>query len=65
MNTPAKVYYLRDTDLAERYNVSRNTVWRWHREGRIPSPIRLAPQSTRWKLAELEAWEASRAEVPL
>tara|TARA_B100000949_G_C14208937_1_gene419404 strand:+ start:807 stop:995 length:189 start_codon:yes stop_codon:yes gene_type:complete len=57
--------FLCDTDLANRYGVSRNTIWRWARdyEG-FPKPVKLSPGSTRWKLSEIEQWETARAEVP-
>ena len=56
--------FLRDTDLAARYSVSRNTVWRWQRERTdMPRPVRLSPGCTRWRLADVEAWEAAKAEA--
>jgi predicted DNA-binding transcriptional regulator AlpA len=56
--------FLKDTDLAARYGVSRNTVWRWSRERTdMPRPVRLSPGCTRWKLSDLIAWEKARAEV--
>lgn len=54
--------YLRDTDLAARFNVSRNTIWRWKRESpEFPRPVYLSPGSARWKLSEVEAWEATQS----
>lgn len=54
--------FLRDTDLAERYGVARNTVWRWQRErSDMPRPVRLSPGCTRWRLSEIETWEAAKA----
>lgn len=54
--------FLRDTDLAERYGVARNTVWRWQRErSDMPRPVRLSPGCTRWRLSEIEPWEAADA----
>lgn len=50
--------WLSDRDLALRYSVSRITVWRWAREGRIPQPCRLGPNTTRWNRAELDALDA-------
>jgi len=38
-----------DRDVAAFFSVSRNTVWRWSREGRLPRPERLAPAVTRWR----------------
>ena len=56
-------HYVRDTDLAERYGVSRNTIWRWAKEGRLPSPVKLGPGVTRWRLADIEQWEAEREAI--
>jgi prophage regulatory protein len=56
--------YLADTTLAERYGIARNTVWRWHRErADFPRAVKLSQNCTRWKLSEIIAWEASKAEV--
>lgn len=56
--------FLRDTDLAARYGVARNTVWRWQRErSDMPRPVRLSPGCTRWRLSEIEAWESAKAEA--
>lgn len=56
--------FLRDTDLAARFGVSRNSVWRWHRERPdMPRAVRLSPGCTRWRLSEIEAWEAAQAEA--
>ncbi len=52
--------YVRDSDLAERYSVSRTTIWRWAQQGRIPTPIQLSNCCTRWKLDEIEAYDADR-----
>lgn len=52
--------YLTDRDLAARYRVHRTTPWVWARRGTFPSPVRLQPGVTRWRLADVEAWEASR-----
>ena len=52
--------YIRDTDLAKRYGVSRVTIWRWVRDGRFPKPIKLSPACTRWNLSAVEQHEAER-----
>jgi prophage regulatory protein len=52
--------YLRDTDVAKRYNVSRKTVWRWTQDGHLPKPVRLGPSTVRWLQADLERFEAER-----
>jgi prophage regulatory protein len=56
--------YLADTTLAKRYGISRNSVWRWHRERPdFPRAIKLSTNCTRWKLSEIADWEASQAEM--
>jgi predicted DNA-binding transcriptional regulator AlpA len=52
--------YIPDTTIARRYGVSRATVWRWVKNGQLPAAVKLSPGCTRWKLAEIEAWEQSR-----
>lgn len=54
--------YLSDTQLAARYGVHRSTPWRWAKtDPDFPQPVALTPGCTRWKLSDIEAWEASRA----
>jgi predicted DNA-binding transcriptional regulator AlpA len=52
--------YLSDKSVAERYDTSRQTIWRWAREGDLPAPIKLSNGTTRWKLSDLQAWEAKQ-----
>lgn len=37
-----------DTDLAEYFSVSRCTVWRWTKIGKLPPPEKLGENTTRW-----------------
>ena len=53
--------FLSDADLAKRYGVSRQSIWRWHRErSDFPRAISLTPGCTRWKLSEIETWESQK-----
>lgn len=53
--------YLSDTQVAARYGVHRSTPWRWAKaDNSFPQPVTLSPGCSRWKLAELEAWEAAK-----
>ncbi len=52
--------YLTDRQVAERYGVSRTTIWLWKRKGDFPKAVRLSAGMTRWRLSDIEAWEASR-----
>ncbi len=51
--------YLRDSEVAHRYGVSRQTVWRWAAQGTLPEPIKLSQGVTRWQLSDLRAHEIS------
>lgn len=50
--------YLTDRQTADRYAVHRNTVHRWARERDFPKPVKLGENCTRFRLTDLEAWEA-------
>lgn len=53
--------YVKDTDLAERFSVSRLTIWRWHREKpEFPRVVKLSPGCSRWRLSDIENWEAAQ-----
>lgn len=59
--TPVRVpltRYVRDIDLAERYGISRATVWRWAQAGILPAPVKLGPATTRWDLEVIREAEA-------
>jgi predicted DNA-binding transcriptional regulator AlpA len=57
----ASEVFLTASQVRARYNVSDMALWRWsHRAGmNFPRPYYFA-RYRRWKLAELEAWEATR-----
>ena len=55
-----KTVYLRDIAVADRYDISRPTIWRWVKQGKFPKPTKLAGGSSRWKLSDLEAWEITQ-----
>lgn len=55
------ITYVADQYLAGRYSVSRQTIWRWLKtDPNFPKPVSLSPGCTRWRLADIEAWEAAR-----
>lgn len=58
--THQKTTHLSDKQIAELYNVHPKTPWRWAREGKFPKPVKLTTGCTRWRVADLEAWEAER-----
>ncbi|MBT4129243.1 MAG: AlpA family phage regulatory protein [Candidatus Marinimicrobia bacterium] len=52
--------YQSDKQVANRFEVSRATVWRWVKEGLFPKPVKLSAGCTRWKLSDIEQWEAAK-----
>lgn len=56
--------YLKDTDVAKMLHVSRNTVWRWTREGLLAPPVRITPGCTRWRESDLRALTDRAAAEP-
>lgn len=51
--------FLTQQDVAERYKVTRISIWRWCKEGRLPQPV-IVGGVKRWRLSDLEAWEKQR-----
>lgn len=43
-----------------RLPVSQATIWRWVKLGEFPKPVRLGPQTTAWRLEDVEGWESQR-----
>lgn len=58
---PARNAYAADTDLAAHFRVSRATIWRWTNERQFPAPVKLSPQITRWRWADVQAWETAQS----
>lgn len=57
MTAPANTLYLSVDQVAHRFGVSKDSIWRWKRKGRFPAPVKLGGTTTRWRLADIEAWE--------
>lgn len=54
--------FLTDQKVADRYGIRRPSVWRWvHTNPTFPRPVSLSAGCTRWRLADLEKWEADQA----
>ena len=48
------------SDLAERYGVTRQSIYNWRKSGKLPNSI-LIGQSRRWNIADIEAFEQALA----
>jgi excisionase family DNA binding protein len=47
-------------DVAELCGVTRRTVWRWVREGRLPEPRRITASTVRWPADQVEEFIQQR-----
>ena len=55
---PTKI--LRRKEVQAATGLSRSSIYQMMNEGRFPRPIRLGLAAVGWRLADLEAWLASR-----
>ena len=52
--------YVTEREFSEMYHVSRRTAQRWRRAGDGPCWVRIGPRRVVYRLADVEAWAASR-----
>ena len=57
--------FLRVKRVAERYDTSPSTIWRWANEKRFeylgfPRPIKIGPHTTGFELSALDKFDAER-----
>jgi len=48
--------------VAQRYEVSSASIWRWVRQGRFPKPVKIGPRSTRWRRKSIDDHDAKISE---
>lgn len=53
--------YLTDRQVADRYQIARQTVWLWARKGLLPKPVAITSGCTRWRLEDIERHDEKRA----
>ena len=61
MNRVCTSRIVRTKELTERLGISRVTLWRWERQGRVPRKRQLGPNTVGWLESEIEAWFATTA----
>lgn len=58
--------FLTDKQVADRYSVNRVTIWRWRKTDQsFPQPVTLSPGCVRFRLADVEKWEAAKSGAAL
>jgi len=48
---------LTQDNLCERYGITRPTLWRWRKAGRLPAAV-IVGRTARWRRSTIEEWEA-------
>ncbi|MDC2963444.1 AlpA family phage regulatory protein [Gammaproteobacteria bacterium] len=51
--------WISDRTIANRYEIARSTVWAWTRKGKLPKPVKLGENITRWNEDEIERFMQS------
>ena len=51
--------FLSVDQVAKRYNVSTDSIWRWVRNKNFPSPFRIGAGITRWRRADIEQHDST------
>ena len=56
-----EICYLNVEQVAIRFGVSTDTIWRWKRNGDFPKAVRIGPNITRWRLEDILEHECTFA----
>ena len=48
--------YLSMKKVCARYDVTRDTIYKWMRDGKFPQPVKVNG-ATRWREEDLKRWE--------
>ena len=59
---PTPQFY-RLTQLKSRLGVSGSSIWLWVKKGTFPAPIKLAENTTAWRVDDIDKWAAARIEA--
>lgn len=50
---------LTDKEVASTLKLSRSSVWRLAKLGKLPQPVKVGLNAARWKKSELKTWMAA------
>lgn len=48
--------FIRINELASHLGVTKVTIWRWRKEGRLPPATAISPRIVGWRCETIEAW---------
>jgi predicted DNA-binding transcriptional regulator AlpA len=58
-NSPLTRRWVTDKFLSDYYQVSRVTIWAWSKNGRLPPPVKLGANTTRWDFHKITQGESA------
>lgn len=53
-------FLIRPKELCQQLGVTKQTIWRWQKEGIIPPSKRIGPNCVGWFRTDIESWLESR-----
>ena len=56
MKSDNNVYIIRPKELSRRLQVSKPTIWRMEKEGRLPERKKIAGRAVGWLSTDIQAW---------
>jgi prophage regulatory protein len=60
MSITGRSHLIRVKDLAAEIGLSRTTIWREVRAGRLPKPVALSRRCVGWRSEDVDAWKSAR-----
>lgn len=60
MSIAGRGHFIRAKDFAAEVGLSRTTIWREVRAGRLPRPAQLSPGRIGWWSEDVDAWKQAR-----
>lgn len=55
--------FCRLPQLKTRLGVSGSSIWLWVKKGTFPAPIKLAENTTAWRVDDIDKWALARIEA--
>lgn len=60
MSAPERSHFIRVKELAIEIGLSRTTIWREVKAGRMPKPVTLTRRAVAWRSEDVDAWKRAR-----
>lgn len=48
-------------EVSKLLGITRTTLWRWCKVDTFPKPIKIGPNTTRWRQSDVDEWLAAKA----